>query len=148
MKFSQITAAQLEAAVINTSCMEYKAVLRTVRVAQLRQVIHPDECHMSKFPVDFGLILGDGFAGLNFNIVLSESKLAAIEVACEWIKGVEQVDLEGRKVLVKKVFEMVELLGIPPEGEPTVYDLEQIREMRGQDPRPAIPSTKDGHTLH
>ena len=39
MKFSQITAAQLEAAVINTSCMEYKAVLRTVRVAQLRNLV-------------------------------------------------------------------------------------------------------------
>lgn len=147
-----ITAAQLKAAVIDTQSEEYRAVLRTIRVTQLKQAMDPD-CKMSRFPVELDKILGPTFDGLMFYMIIQEGKLAAMEVKCAFINDVEQVDKEARDMLVQRIYDVIGLLGMSPTEEPTVIDLAEMRKMArmagGEMPDlDDIILKKGGHTVH
>lgn len=148
-----ITAAQLKAAVINTQSEEYKAVLRTIRVTQLKQAMDPQGCRSSRFPVELDKILGPTFDGLMFYMIIQEGKLAAMEVKCAYINDVEQVDKEARDMLVQRIYDVIGLLGMSPTEEPTVIDLAEMRKMArmagGEMPDlDDIIVRKGSHTVH
>lgn len=148
-----ITAAQLKAAVINVQSEEYKAVLRTIRVIQLKQAMDPQGCCSSRFPVELDKILGPTFDGLMFYMIIQDGKLAAMEVKCAYINDVEQVDKEARDMLVQRIYDVIGLLGMSPTEEPTVIDLAEMRKMArmagGEMPDlDDIILEKGGHTVH
>ncbi len=148
-----ITAAQLKAAVINVQSEEYKAVLRTIRVTQLKQAMDPQCCCSSRFPVELDKILGPTFDGLMFYMIIQDGKLAAMEVKCAFINDVEQVDKEARDMLVQRIYDVIGLLGMSPTEEPTVIDLAEMRKMArmagGEMPDlDDIIVKKGSHTVH